>query len=300
MKTRNYFYVQASIIFIFLSLSLSVYSQNETVIYHGINGRLATAEHAEIMLKIHEKSASTTLVQTLKRKDAQWEKFYMEQFKKQNDTTYLVKSSSETEARSSSRIYIPQPDGSFRFKDIYKNKLVRDGFTKTKIPLTLHGQVTEFYPNGQKKSISIYANNELVSNQNWNIDGEKYIDNIFYSTDVEPSFVPGNKVLHQHLIKGFKDAGIDISAISGSIVIGFVVMEYGEIDGIKVLKGLGPNINTVACESFSNLEGEWTAAKLNNQYVRYFQVFPINFIYKEQKFDYAEMGKNGILHFGAY
>ena len=300
MKTRNYFQGRVAFIFTFLFLSISAFSQKETVIYFGANGRLTTLKHAEIMLKISEKSASTTMVQSLKLEDAKWEKEYLDKYKKQNDTTYLIKSCSATEAKTLIRIFIPQPDGSFAFKDIYKGQLVRSGHSKTKIPLTLHGQVTEFYSNGQKKSVSEYANNELVSNQNWNGDGSKYIDNIFYSTDVEPTFIPGNDVLRQHFLKAFNDAGIDVSTIAGSIVIGFVVMEDGVIDGIKVLKGLAPNINSIAGESFLSLKGKWTPAKLNNQNVRFFQVFPINFLSKQTKYDFAVMGKLGELQWGAY
>lgn len=299
MKTGNYYLAKVAYFFIFLFLSLSVYSQKESIIYIGKNGKLTTLDHAEIMQKITVKSAKTTTVQSLQLKDAKWKVVYTEQFKKENDSTYLVKSSSENAAQTSNRIFKTQEDGVFLFKDIHKDKVVRIGYSTTKIPLTLHGLITEYYPNGQKKSISEYLNNELISNQNWNEDGGEYMDNIFYSTDVEPSFVPGNSVLHHQIIKGFKDAGIDISAISGSLIIGFVVMEDGKIEGMKVLKGLGPTINSVAIESLLSLKGEWKPARLNNQNVRYFQVFPINFIYKTQSLEFAEMGK-GMLHWGAY
>jgi antitoxin component YwqK of YwqJK toxin-antitoxin module len=299
MKTGNYYLAKVAYFFIFLFLSLSVYSQKESIIYIGKNGKLTTLDHAEIMQKITVKSAKTTTVKSLQFKDTKWKVVYTEQFKKENDSTYLVKSSSESAAQTNYRIFKNQEDGVFLFKDIHKDKIVRIGYSTSKIPLTLHGLITEYYPNGQKKSISEYLNNELISNQNWNVDGEEYINNIFYSTDIEPSFVPGNSVLHHQIIKGFKDAGIDISAISGSLIIGFVVMEDGKIEGMKVLKGLGPTINSVAIESLLSLKGEWKPARLNNQNVRYFQVFPINFIYKTQSLEFAEMGK-GMLHWGAY
>ena len=55
-------------------------------------------------------------------------------------------------------------------------------------PLLFEGEVTEFYSNGNKKSISVYKNNELVWNKNWLENGEKYIDNIFYSVDKDLLF----------------------------------------------------------------------------------------------------------------
>lgn len=293
METKSFFLKNTASLFVFILLSFSVYSQKESVIYIGKNGKLTSLEHAEIMQKTRIKSASETIVQSRRLKDAKWEKIYSEKFRKVNDSTYQIKSNNnQGESETVDRIYYPLADGTFKFKDIHKNQVIRIGNSTTKIPLILHGQVTEFYQSGQKKSISEYRNNELVSNQNWYENGEKYIDNIFYSVDVEPSFVPGMKVMHQHILKSFKDAGIDISSISGSLIVGFVITENGRIDGLKIMKGLGPNINNVAVESFINLMGEWIPAKLNNQNVRYFQVFPINFIYKEQHFESAELRGN--------
>lgn len=299
MKTGTNLITQTTFILAFLFISVSVYSQEETLIYLGKNGKLTTSEQAGLIQKVSIKSTSGTIVQTLKLNDSKWEKIYTELYKKLNDSTYLVKSGNDKEARRSERIYHSLPDGSFKFKDLYKNQLVREGNSTTKIPLTLHGQVTDYYPNGRIKSVSEYRNNELVSNQNWNDNGDPYIDNIFYSTDVEPTFVPGIRVLHQHILKGFKDAGVDISSISGSLIIGFVIMEDGRLEGLKILKGLGPTINTVAYESFLSLQGEWKPARLNDRDVRYFQVFPINFIYKTQSFEFAEL-RGAILHWGAY
>ena len=302
MKTRKYFFVSITIIFFFLFTfsSISAFSQKESVYYLSKTGKPTTLEHADIMQKIDIKSTSEIVVQSLRLKDAKWEKIHTERYKKVNDSTYQVRSSSlNGKSETINRVYNPFTNNTFKFKDIHKNQIIRVGYCSTKIPLTLQNKVTEYYEGGQIKSISEYSNNELVSNQNWNENGEKYIDNIFYSVDVEPAFVPGMKVLHQHLLKGFIDAGIDVKSIVGSLVIGFVVTEQGRIDGIKILKGLIPGINSVAVQSFASLAGDWNPAKLNNQKVRYFQVFPINFINKEQRFDFAEFNK-GRLNWGAY
>jgi len=301
MKTGKYFSASAaSICFsLFLFSSIQAYSQKESVIYIGKNGKLTNQEHADIKQKIKVKSAEKTTVESLQLNDSKWKKIYTERFKQVNDSTFHIKGSSERKTRTSYRILKPMADGTFHFKDIHKKHILREGYTTTKIPLTIVGQLTEFYPNGQKKSVSEYRNNELISNQNWNENGEKYIDNIFYSVDEEPMFKPGNKVLHQYLLKGFKDAGIDLSSLSGSVVVSFVVMEDGTIDGIKLIKGIVPTVNTVAFQSFLNLKGEWKPARLNNQNVRYYQVFPINFIYKEQHFEFAEM-RGSTLHWASF
>jgi len=300
MKTIHLNTTRIIVLLSFYLISATAFSQKESIDYIGKNGKLTTIDHAEIIQKTRVKSKSETIVESLALQDSKWRKVYSEKLTKQNDSTYHIRSNNEKgEVESVTRIYYPLANGTFRFKDTHKGQLMRIGNSTTKIPLTLQGEVTEYYQNGQKKSISQYNKNELVSNQNWTEDGEKYIDNIFYSVDTEPGFVPGMGVLHKHILKSFKDAGIDISSISGSIIVGFVVTEKGHIDGLRILKGLGPSINNVAVESFINLMGEWTPAKLNNQPVRYFQIFPINFIYIEQHFETAEM-RGSTLHWSNF
>lgn len=299
MKTGKYSILNPAFLFLLIFISLSAFAQKDKVIYIGKNGRLTGPEHADFTLKIHTKSEKSIEVLSLQLIDGKWEKIYTEQYKRLNDSTYQIKSSSKTSTNTNKRVYIPQANGTFKFKDIHKDQVVSFGFSKTKIPLTLEGEVTNYYPDGQKKSISQYKNNELISNQNWNENGEKYIDNIFYSVDEDPFYKAGNKVLHEFLLKGFKDAGIDIKNTSGTVLVAFVVMEDGTIDGIKLLKGIVPSVNGVAYESFLKLKEGWKPAKLNGKNVRYYQVFPINFIYNELHLEFAEM-RGAILHYGAY
>ena len=296
MLTKSIFRVRIVAILSFLFIATSVYSQKESVTYIGTNGKLTSLTQALYMQKVNNKSSKASIVQTYMLKDSKWDKIGSEQYKKLNDSTWQIKGNGEDFKGTSVRTFKSQPDGTIKFKDVANSQVVRSGYAKSVVPLFLHGNVTEYYRSGKKKSVSVYNNNELLSNENWNEDGSKYIDNIFYSADIYPSFKPGNTVLHEHIIKAFKDAGIDVSTVSGSIKIGFVVMENGSIQGIKVIQGLGPVINSVALDSFSTLVGPWTPAKLNNKVVRYYQVFPINFINKENHFEFAEL-HGGILHF---
>jgi hypothetical protein len=279
--------------------STTVFAQHKSELFIGTNGKICTLDQAIYIQKIKDKSEKTSSIQILKQKDNQWERIYLENYKKVNDSTFRINANSEEFTGTIYRTFRLQTDKSFKFRDTVKGQIIREGTAQSVKPLLLHGQVTEYYKNGQIKSVSIYKNNELVSNKNWNEDGTSYIDNIFYSTDIEPSFVPGIAAMNQHLIKGFKDAGLDIPSISGSLVIAFVIMEDGKMAGLKIVKGMGSSINTSAYESFLSLKGEWKPARLNNTNVRYYLAFPINFINKQQSLEFAEL-RRGILHFGAY
>ena len=296
MNSKIILTIRITTVLFFFSICSIVAAQKESVIYIGTNGKLTTLDKAIFMQKIIIKSEKKTLVQTFKLVDSTWERLYTERYNQLNDSAYKVSGSGKDFKGTIIRTFHKQDEESYIFKDIVKDEIVRTGTAKSVVPLYLDGKVIEYYQGGIKKSISEYWNNELVSNENWNENGDKYIDDVFYSVDTYPFFNPGNQVLHEHILKGFKNAGIDMSAISGSLIIGFVVMEDGTIDGIKIIKGLGPNINNVAFESFISLKGTWTPAKLNNQVVRYFQVFPINFIYKENHLEFAEL-RGAILHF---
>ncbi|HAH23345.1 MAG TPA: hypothetical protein DCL77_06260 [Prolixibacteraceae bacterium] len=299
MITKSVFTVRIVAILSFLLIASSVFSQKESHIYIGTNGKLTSLSNAIYMQTVNVKSAKVSVVESYILKDSKWDKIGSDRYKKLNDSTFQVKGMGENSKRVNLRTFKKLPDGSFRFKDVAKEQVIMAGYAKSVKPLLLHGQVTEYYWGGKKKSVSQYNNNELVSNENWNEDGTKYIDNIFYSVDAFPFFNPGNTVLNEHIKKGFKDAGVDFSQISGSMKIGFVVMENGSIGGIKIIKGLGPVINSIAVESFSTLLGSWTPAKLNNQNVRYYQVFPINFKSNDNRIDFAEM-RGGTIHFQTY
>ncbi|MGE5395397.1 MAG: energy transducer TonB [Candidatus Saccharibacteria bacterium] len=274
MKTN----ILLTALFCLLLIAPSGFAQEGSDIFIGTNGSITSESKAIYMQKCHIQQKNST-VQTFKLKDGKWEKFCSEQYKRIDDSTYQVKGNGENLPDNCTRTYKKQSEGLWMFKDLEKENLLRTGYTKSLIPLLLEGEVVEYYPNGNKKSKSVYKDNELVSNENWLENGDKYIDNVFYSVDSEPTFISGMTVLHQHIRTAFQEAGVDVSTTLGSMVVGFVVMENGTIDGIKVIKGLGAEINNVICNAFFTLalKGKWTPAKLNNKPVRYFQTFPINF-----------------------
>lgn len=292
MLTKSIYKFKIAAILIFFFISATVFSQKESIVYFGTNGKLTTLSDAISMQKITAKSSRIFKIQTYMLRATKWEIIGTEQYKKLNDSTFQIYAKGIIYKGIRFRNFSQQADESFKFKDVANGRILRTGYAKSIMPLLLQGQVTEYYLNGNKKSISNYDNNELGSNENWKENGEKYIDNVFYSVDTYPTFIPGNKEIYIQILKAFKDADIDVLDISGSLSIGFVVMENGTIDGIKIIKGLRPFINRIALKSFGTLKGTWTPARLNSKTVRYFQVYPINFIIKKRQFNYAEVNGN--------
>jgi len=168
------------------------------------------------------------------------------------------------------------PEGLFSFTQTKEGKLFRTGFTKSMIPLNLQGQVKEYYPNGNLKSESIYKNNELISNKNWNKDGSKYIDNIFYSVNKQPEYFAGNEAITQSIMKAYEDYKIDFFKITGKLVIGFVILEDGTTTGFRIEQGIHPGLDTLTMNSLEALNGKWTPALLNGEKVKFYKTFPVN------------------------
>ncbi|WP_372948994.1 energy transducer TonB [Mariniphaga sp.] len=278
----------AHILFFFLPLFLS--GQNDTVLFFGPNGKMNSGENPVLKKEIKYRGKNRVRINTEKlADDGSWTFLFTERVRRKSTELFHIRIKGQEFSEQIERRFEPQSDGTQIFTDLQNDQIKRTGLTQSKIPLIFHGKLTEYYPNGNVKSISVYENNELISNQNWKENGDNYIDNIFYSVEREPRFLRGTQALHQHVLKTFKESEVDLSQMEGRLVVGFVVMENGEIDGIRIERGLGLDLNNLALTAFHTLRGEWQPAMLNGESVRFYQLFPINFIYRKFDFDYLEM-----------
>jgi len=279
-----------------LFYSPALFSQNDTVWYFGANGKIGSEdENVKVRMEVDFKSKKKAVVQSYHFNHGKWKNTVTEKYFETGDNSYRIKYSSGEDRHVIIRRFSQVENGIYNFAETINDIIRRKGHTKSKIPLILHGEVTEYYSNGQKKSVSVFKANELISNKNWLEDGSEYFDNIFYSVDEEPRFAPGTGYLHQHILNTFEDAQVDISSLSGSIIIGFTVFENGQVGGFRVVDGLHNRLDEIAMKAFRTLFGEWSPARLNDKPVRYFQLFPINFIHHEQKFDFLQFD-GGVIH----
>lgn len=276
------------ILFVFTTANL--WGQTDSVFYIGVNGKIGQESNRVIKKEIEYRSDKRVRVRTSRWEDGDWMQAFTEKIKIEKPSVYSVTVRGKTFSREKlTRRFSPQNDSLFKFTDWQDGQIKREGFTLSKLPLILHGAITEFYPNGNKKSVSEYVENELVSNRNWKENGEVYINNIFYSVDTEPRFSLGMPYLHDHILKTFTESEVDISDVEGRILVGFVVMENGKIDGIRIEEGMTQELNNLALKAFHTLPDKWVPAQLSGQPVRYYQLFPINFIYRYFDFDYLEL-----------
>jgi hypothetical protein len=287
------------IIFFLLITGLAANAQKDTVIFLGVNGRLVQEETAARKKVLDARSGSRFVVKTYEKTNNKWLLQYQEKARRGNSGAFIISVKGTGMSGTFSRKYERMDNGLYRFSEVNSDRLVKSGYSKILFPLVLHGEVTEYYDNGQMKSKSVYSNNELVSNENWFENGEEYLDNIFYSADSEPLYSRGMPDMHRHVKQAFLDSGLDISNLEGSMLMGFVVMEDGSIRGIRILKGLNPELSNICILALQSLKGTWTPARLDGNPVRYFQLFPINFIQWETRFESVEFN-GSMLHWESY
>lgn len=189
--------------------------------------------------------------------------------------------------------------GLYSFEETYKKEKSRTGTSGTYLPLMLEGIVTEYHNNGIEKSVSLYHKNQLQTNQNWLPDGSPYIDSIFYSTDQDPVYLPGVAYFQSSLIQKLVEAEVNMDDYDDDIVIGWVVMESGHIDGVIPLKGKSKELNQILVESIAAIPGEWEPAVLDGKPVRYFMSIPLTIFHHEAKFQEVEYSW-GVLHYNKY
>ena len=272
-----------------LMVPWSAWCQNDTTFYFGVNGKTCDLKDTVIKKEITYISDKDVTIETSNFKDGKWNLALSEKMKKVDENEYKVQIKGTQFSGNAVREFEKSGNNKFKFTDRMNKRIIRTGETLRRIPLIFDGEVTEYYKNGDKKSLSVYENNQLVSNKNWLENGDPYIDNVFYSVDQEPFYKMGMPIVHTNLRNAFVNSSVDISRMSGTIMVGFVVMEDGSIDGIRIEEGLKKELDQVALDAFRQLPDGWQPAQLNDSIVRYYQLFPINFINKEKKFEINEL-----------
>jgi hypothetical protein len=249
----------------------------QIVHFYGVNNKpLSDEENAITRIQINQIGDNHLEIETLVKLRNEWRSLYVEKIKIKTDNEYLVrKFGNGRQADKFVRFYSPEPDGTYKFVEMNNDAVKRKGTTITRIPLNFEGEVIEYYKNETVKSKSVYNDNQLVSNENWLENGEKYIDNIFYSVDIPPSYDIEKANLLNHVSSEFsKHKLIDIS---GTILVGFVIMENGALTGAKIVEGIQPDLDQLAVNALETFPGKWKPAVLNNTNVRFYCTMPINF-----------------------
>lgn len=284
----------------FLLLTMVLKGQEGTY-YYGSNSRpVGKLEEAAKYKEVLKKSDRKFVVKTFEMQQESWNQVLKEKVKIQGDNSQVILFRSESFfPKKYTREFEEIVPGKYLFREYNLERLLRSGTTAQNLPLHLEGEVTEFHSNQEVKSISYFRNNQLVSNQNWLRDGTHYIDSIFYSVDQEPEYQMGDDFFNSYLLKKLEESGLDLKQIEDQVVIGWVVLESGLLDGAIALKGKSRTLNEFLVKTIVEMPGKWQPARLDGVAVRYFMSIPLNFIQSEANFQDLDFS-GGTMHYNRY
>lgn len=253
------------------------YSQNDTIIYYKANNKPALGKSDAIRyIKIKEKRNNMYKISTSTKKGDIWMKSkYTISAAIENDSTISLFNQFTNEVNN--RIFKPMGKH-FYIKEFHENgELKIEGLSKSYICMHWEGQVKEYYPLGNIKSISRYKNNQMQSNKNWLENGEKYIDDIFDSVDVKPEFPGGEKNLLKYIEENIKyPEEAHINSIQGRVFISFVIDTDGKVIGTHVRSQLHPLFGNEGIRVVSEMSN-WSVGELDGKPVKVAYTVPINF-----------------------
>ncbi len=289
------------ILILLIALISKVYCSGQEIYYYGANFRpVDTEQEAKTLKELRQKSKKKYIIETRARTNKGWQSIELQRIRVKGDGMMRISIKGERLFPKIifRRITNSEP-GLYRFEENARGPNIRTGYTSRYLPLQLEGIVNVYHPDGSQKSVSVYQNNQVQSNQNWLSDGSPYIDSLFYSADQEPIYLPGVAHFHSQLLQELGKSDINLNEFDDDVVLGWVVMETGVIDGVLALRGRSDELNQTLVDIISGIPGEWKPAVLDGKAVRYFMSMPFTIFKKESKFQEVEYSW-GVLQYNRY
>ncbi len=271
------------------------YAQDTVYYFGGDYSPVSGIEQARFMKRVTKKSPYISIVKNFSREDSIWKDEPVLKVKTVGDGLQVIKVRDKfLDPKVVRRSYKVISPGLYSFKE-YDNKLIREGRATNLIPLIPDDTLREYYPSGRIKTIAVYRNNHMISNQNWLQDGSAYIDNIYYAADQTPEYMKGNAYFRSFILGGLKNSGLDLTQIDDQVILGWVITEDGELTGAHVVYGKYRELNQFMVNLVSSLPGNWAPATLGGEKVRYYMTIPFNFGQSKASFDYLQLNNIGQL-----
>ncbi|MFC2111643.1 hypothetical protein ACFLTA_00095 [Bacteroidota bacterium] len=255
-----------------------LFASDPEIFYYTSNNRPCTEDEAILKLELSDAEKKRKILKIFTASGDDWKLALQKEieFSSNNKMKITVRRNREVVDRYK-RKYEVADSGLYKFTEKKRGLLIRQGFTSRLLPLHLEGVETSYYEKGHVKSVSIYRNNQLLSNQNWLFNGRRSHDNIFQSVDEAPSYIDGDEKIHEYLRAKIRSVGIPIADLDGTIRMNLVIMENGKLGAINLLTGLREDMDDAVMRTMIDLPGDWKPAILNGDSVRSTLVFPVHF-----------------------
>lgn len=269
------------LLFIFTTTFLSGYSQSDTSYFFGVNGKVLTDKiNAKKTISVEKINDSLFKMIHFQKLDEDW-KMNNDQFVSFiEDGVFKIWSDCNEDENTFYR-QVKDTNNHYLVVDYFPDNSVRQfGISKYPFPLHKLGTWISYYNNGQKKSKDTYYNNQLISNKRWDKDGNEDISNVFPEAEIMPKYGKGS--INDFRIRVMRSMRYPVEAqernIQGKVFMEFVVMENGEMEGLKVIKGAHPILDEEAYSLIKKIPSKWTPGYINDKPVRVIFTFPLVYI----------------------
>lgn len=280
-----------------LFIVTSVSAQDTTYYYASDFGITNDKETAKYRRDVNYRFAGRKEIITYQLEQGEWLRIRKDKIIPRNDTLLLIKRRTESIwSDRIQRVHHPAENGLFYFRDKKGRNLLMEGTASSLVPLHIQDTLRTYYEKNKLKSIAIYDENQLVSNQYWLPTGEKYYDNLHHFVDKEPEHNLGNVHFRAYMLQGIEESKIDLTQISDQVVVGWVIMKDGSTAGFHTISGVYSQLNKTLIQLIQQMPGEWQPAMLDGNPVRYYMKLPFNFSAEVDYMDNLEI-RGGILFY---
>jgi protein TonB len=138
----------------------------------------------------------------------------------------------------------------------------------------IDGELITFWNNGQLKRKDYYDTGRFQDGQCWDKEGTE-IDH--YDYEIMPVYVGGESRFFEFLQKNIqyppnaKDQGV-----SGTVYVGFVINTDGNVENVKILRGIGTECDEEVIRLISSMP-KWIPGKIDGELVKVQYSLPVHF-----------------------
>jgi TonB family protein len=258
--------------------SLLGQAQNDTLVYYSKLYKVGIAKtDAFFYSELKRQKKGNFILREFALNDNKWHNEYETSFNRETDSTYSFFQLSNKK-QVYIRTFIKRGSG-YYIKDYLNSKLDEEGLSNTVFPLIKNGFWKQYSSVDGKLFIEAeYKDNQLITNKYWNPDGT-FITDVFRNVDKYPEYPGGEPELLKFIAQNteYPEKARD-NNITGRVILSFVVMNDGSIQGIRFLQRVDFLLDFEALRVFNSIPPiKWRPAEINGKKVNMQMGIPINF-----------------------
>ena len=264
-------------IMLLLIFPLGLTGQKDTVIYYsGLGRSLGYDSTAHYYERITKKTRKKYLSTTYTRQNEKWIMLYETTINKETDSSVTIISKSLINPKIT-RIFYKNAGGYF-IKDYLGSVLIEEGFSRLIFPIIKYGQWRGYdHTTGGLKTDEIYSDNQLITNRYW-INNSEYIDNVFYMADKVAEYKGGDDALMSFISEHARYPKYAFNNnISGTVIIRFIVLKNGAVEGVELLKKVNRFLDMEALRVGKLIPDIWNPGEIGDNKVNMLIAVPVIF-----------------------